>query len=418
MRRAGLIDLRPLRSSAPFRRLWLSGLLQVVAAQTVIVAVLVQVWELTASTVWTGTIGLVNAVPMIVFGIVGGSLADAMDRRLLVQLTTIGQALAGLGLAWQAMAGLESLPIVLALVAAQATANALGAPARRTFVPRLLPSGQIGGGLALHHLGAQAAMLVGPALGGLIIGVWGTTGCYIGYAGATVLAMYGIIRLPRMPPIGEIGRAGVRSIVDGVRYVLSKPVLRGSFASDLAATLMAMPVALFPLVNEVRFDGDPRTLGLFLSSIAVGGIVAGLASGTVTRADRPGPIQLWAAAVWGAALAVFALVGPPWLALLMLALAGAADTVAVLARGLMVQLATPDNHRGRVSACDHVIGVAGPDVGNFRAGMVAGVTSAPFALASGGLACVALIGLTAWRNPALRSFRVSEDAVTEDVPAS
>ncbi len=179
---------------------------------------------------------------------------------------------------------------------------------------------------------------------------------------------------------------------------------------------MAMPVALFPLVNEVRFDGDPRTLGLLLSSIAVGGIVAGLASGTVTRVDRPGPIQLWAAAVWGAALAVFGLVGPPWLALLMLALAGAADTVAVLARGLMVQLATPDNRRGRVSACDHVIGVARPDVGNFRAGMVAGMTSAPFALASGGLACVALIGLTAWRNPALRSFRVSEDAVTEDVP--
>ncbi len=200
MRRPGLIDLRPLRSSAPFRRLWLSGLLQIVAAQTVIVAVLVQVWELTASTVWTGSIGLVNAVPMIIFGIVGGSLADAMDRRLLVQLTTVGQALAGLGLAWQAMTGLESLPIVLALVGAQATANALGAPARRTFVPRLLPSSQIGGGLALHHLSVQAAMLAGPALGGLIIGVWGTTGCYIGYAGATVLAMYGIIRLPRMPP--------------------------------------------------------------------------------------------------------------------------------------------------------------------------------------------------------------------------
>lgn len=408
----GLLDVRPLRVSPAYRRLWGSSMLGALGGQVAVVAVLFQVWDLTRDPVWTGAIGLANAVPLIVFGMIGGTLADAVDRRTLVRWATVGQALAGLGLAAQALAGLQSLWLVLGLVSAQGAASAIGAPARRTFIPRLLAADQVGAGIALQLLTFQGAMLVGPALGGLIIGQWGVGACYLAFAAMVVLSLYGIIRLPSMPPEGAGTRPGWSSTVAGFSYVLQRPVLRGSFASDLAATLLAMPIALFPLVNEVRFGGDPETLGLFLSCIAIGGMSAGLFSGLVTRADRPGPIQLGAAAVWGLALAVFGLAGPLWLALSMLVVAGAADTVSVTSRGLMIQLATPDSHRGRVSAVDHVVGVAGPDVGNFRAGLVAGATSAPIALASGGLACAVLVGWIAVRNGPLRTFRVS--TVTKD----
>lgn len=415
--RTGLLDLRPLRTSAPFRRLWGSSMLGALGGQVAVVAVLFQVWELTHDPVWTGAIGLANAIPLIIFGLIGGTLADAVDRRALVRWATAGQALAGLGLAVQALAGVQSLWLVLGLVSAQGAASAIGAPARRTFIPRLLGPEQVGAGIALQMLTFQGAMLIGPALGGLIIGQWGVAACYLAFAGMVVLSLYGIVRLPSMPPEGAGTRPGLRSTVEGFAYVFQRPVLRGSFASDLAATLLSMPVALFPLVNEVRFGGNPETLGLFLSAIAVGGMSAGLFSGLVTRADRPGPIQLGAAAVWGVALAVFGWVGPLWLALLLLAVAGAADTVSVTSRGLMIQLATPDSHRGRVSAVDHIVGVAGPDVGNFRAGLVAGLASAPIALASGGLACAVLVGWIAMRNGPLRTFRVS-DAVAHSRVAS
>lgn len=412
--RTGLLDLRPLRSSPPFRRLWASGMLGALGSQIVVVAILFQVWELTHDPVWTGAIGLAHAVPLIVFGLIGGTLADAVDRRTLVRAATVGQVCAGLALAAQAASGVQSLWLVLGLVSAQGAASAIGAPARRSLIPRLLAPGQVGAGIALQMLTYQGAMLLGPAFGGLIIGQWGVTACYLVFAGLVVLSLYGIIRLPSMPPEGTGTRPGLRSTVAGFTYVLQRPVLRGSFASDLAATLLSMPIALFPLVNEVRFGGNPETLGLFLSCIAVGGMSAGLFSGLVTRADRPGSIQLGAAAVWGLALAVFGFAGPLWLALAVLVVAGAADTVSMTSRGLMIQLATPDSHRGRVSAVDHIVGVAGPDVGNFRAGLVAGATSAPVALASGGLACVAVVGLLALRNKPLRTFSIRADVLRDE----
>lgn len=169
-------------------------------------------------------------------------------------------------------------------------------------------------------------------------------------------------------------------------------------ATDLSATLLAMPIALFPLVNEIRFGGNPQTLGLFLSAVAVGGITAGLLSGTVTRWRHGGLVQLSAAGVWGLALACFGLAGPLWLALGCLAVAGAADTVSVVTRSALVQLETPDAYRGRVSSVEHVIGVAGPELGNFRGGLLASATSASFSLVFGGLSAILAIAAVAATN--------------------
>jgi hypothetical protein len=197
---------------------------------------------------------------------------------------------------------------------------------------------------------------------------------------------------------------GQLAVVAGFRYVAGRPALTGAFLTDLLATVLAMPIALFPALNAERFGGGPETLGLFLSAIAVGGITAGLTSGAVTRAQRPGVVMLVAAGVWGLALAAFAVAPSVWLVLGCLAVAGAADTVSVVARGALVQLATPDAYRGRVSAVEHVIGIAGPDLGNFRAGLVAGASSTAAAAMSGGLLSVLGIAGVAATNGALRRF--------------
>lgn len=400
-----VLDLSPLRASRPFRDLWLGSSAAALGAQFVTVAVLFQVWELTGSAFWTGAIGLVRAVPLIVFGLVGGTLADSADRRSIVRWTTAAQLVTAAGLAAQAVAQAESLGLLLGLVGAQATFGALGVPARRALPPRLLPLAQVPAGIALQHLSFQVAMLVGPALAGIVIAELGLTWAFTVQVLTFVLALLGVLRLPHLPPDAAVGRPGLRAMADGVHLVLRRPVLRGSFATDLFATILAMPISLFPLVNEARFGGSASTLGLFLSAVAVGGIVAGLLSGTVTRARRAGLVQLAAAGTWGLALAGFGLAPGLWLALALLAVAGAADTISVVIRAAMVQLDTPDSHRGRVSAVESVIGQAGPDVGNFRGGVVAGLTSAPFALVTGGLACACGVALVGWRNRALRRYR-------------
>jgi hypothetical protein len=395
-------DVRPLRGSRAFRRFWIGFTLSGLGGQLAVVAVLYQAWDMTASPMAVGALGLAQAAPMVVFGLVGGSLADAVDRRWLVLLTTSGQAVVAGLLALQAFIGAGSFAVLLGLVALQMACGALGAPARRTVVARLLPADQVGAGLALTNLSFQIAMLVGPAAAGMIIAAWGVAACYVLDAVTFGAALYGVLRLPVMRPLGEPGRPGIRATWEGWRFIAGRPVLRGALLADVLATVLAMPIALFPVVNAERFGGSPQTLGLFLSAIAVGGICAGTVSGIVTRLRRQGAVMLAAAGVWGLAIAGFGLAPDLWLVLGCLALAGAADTVSVITRGAIVQLDTPDSYRGRVSAVEHIIGVSGPDLGNFRAGALASVTSAGFAAVSGGLACALGIAALAATSPALR----------------
>ncbi|TQM44090.1 MFS transporter [Pseudonocardia cypriaca] len=402
-----ILDTRPLRSSAPFRRVLAGGVLSTVGGQLAVVAVLQQTWELTSSPVAVGAIGLAQAVPMVVFGMVGGVLADAVDRRRLVLGTTLGQMVVAGLLAAQAFAGLDSLAVLLGLVALQSACGAIGAPARRTFAARLLPADQVGAGLALFNLGFQASMLVGPAIAGLVAARWGVGSCYAVDTLTFIAALYGVVRLPALPPDGAGTRPGLAAVVAGWRFIAGRPVLAGAFLTDLIATVLAMPIALFPVVNSERFGGDPQTLGLFLSAIAVGGIVAGLGSGAVTRSGRLGLVMLAAAGLWGVALAGFGMAPNPWLALGCLAVAGAADTISVISRGALVQLVTPDAYRGRVTAVEDVVGMAGPYLGNFRAGLVAGATTAGVAAVTGGLMCVVGIAAVAAWTPALRRSGMS-----------
>jgi len=392
-----LLDVTPLRSSPRFRWLWLGRTFSGFGSQMTIVAVVFQVWELTGSTAWTGAVGLAHAVPVIAFGLLAGSIVDRVDRRKVYLVAQTGQASCATLLAVQGFFWHFPAFAVLLIVAAESCFVTVSGPAARTFVSRLLPESQLAAGLALNHISFQAAMLIGPAAGGLVLAWLGVGGCYLVDAISFGLAFLGAFGLPAMPPGGDSARPGLGGVLDGLRFLIRHRVVRAALLTDLAATVLAMPISLFPLVNAERFGNDPRTLGLFLSSIAVGGVVASVFSGAFTRHARLGLIMLASSATWGLALALFGVLPGAWPGFGCLVVAGAADTISVVARGTIVQSCTPDHLRGRVSAAEQIVGQAGPDVGNLRAGLVARLTSGPIALLSGGLlaaAVVALVGAT------------------------
>ncbi|MFJ7154212.1 MFS transporter [Streptomyces sp. NPDC101118] len=400
--RRALVDVSPLRTVPAFRRLWVGQSLSGFGSQMTLVAVMFQIWQTTGSTAWTGAAGLAQAVPLVALGLFAGSVADRVDRRRFYLLMTGGQALCSGLLALQGF--LAPLPAagLLGLVALQSCFVAGAGPAARTFVPSLLPGEQLAAGLALGRVSFQAAMLAGPALGGLVAGGPGVGVCYLVDALTFLAALAGAYGLPQLRPGDEPARPGVRGVLDGLAFLVRTPVIRGALLTDLAATVLAMPVSLFPLVNAERFGNDPRTLGLFLTALAVGGVAASLLSGTFTRLPRPGLVMLGGSAVWGAALALFGLTADAWTGLGLLVVAGAADTVSVVSRGTVVQAHTPAGLLGRVGAAEQIVGQAGPELGNLRAGLVAGATSGTVALAGGGLLCLAAVAAVAAGTRELR----------------
>ncbi|WP_432889699.1 MFS transporter [Kribbella sp. CA-245084] len=404
-----LIDLGPLRVTA-YRRLWIGQVLSGFGGQLTFVAVMFQVWDQTSSPAWTGAVGLAQALPMIVLGLFAGTLVDRLERRRIYLITTCGQLLTATVMASQLLFGHVPVGVLLALIAVQASFGATAGPVARTVLPQLLSRDQLAAGIALNRIGFQGAMLLGPALGGVIIGVWGVGVCYSIDALSFLAALYGVLGLPRMRIAGTTAKPGLRGVWDGLTFISSTPVIRGALITDLAATVLSMPISLFPVINAERFGNNPRTLGLFLTAIAVGGVAASLFSGSFTRLPRHGVVMLCGSAAWGIALLLFAFSPIPWLALVCLAFAGAADTVAVVSRSTIVQLHTPSELLGRVSAAEQIVGQAGPDLGNLRGGVVAQLTSPVASLASGALLCVAAVAAVAAGTPGLRKPAVTQDA--------
>ncbi|MEV7685768.1 MFS transporter [Streptomyces bungoensis] len=399
---SSLIDVTPLRTSPVFRRLLIGRTVSVLGGVMTMVTVMYQVWDMTRSTAWTGAVGLAQALPLVVFGLFAGARVDRADRRRIYLTATVGQAACSLLLAVQGFTGHVPVVAVLALVAVQSAFGALGAPAAGTFASRLLPKGQVAAGLALNQVGGQSMLLLGPALAGVLLGRLGVGTCYLLDALSFGLAFYGAFGLPPLPPEGEPSRAGLHGVLDGLRFLAGHRAVRGALVTDLAATVLSFPVSLFPLVNAERFGDDPRTLGLFLSALAVGGVGATALSGALTRLGRPGPVMLCAAGTWGVSLVLFGLTTNPWAGLGLLVVAGAGDSTSVVARSTLVQTRTPDALLGRVTAAEQIVGQAGPSLGNVRGGLLAGWTSGTFSLVTGGLLCVLAVAAVAAATPELR----------------
>ena len=415
MSRRLLADIRPLKTSRDYRRLWLGSSLSAVGGQMTVFAVALQVYLLTHSSAAVGGIGLAQALPAIVVGLFGGAVIDAVDRRRLVLLTSSLLALCSVAFAVQAFANNTHVWLLYVLVAIEGALGAVNAPARRTFMPRLLPADQVPAALALTMFAMHTSLVVGPALAGLITEAGGLKLCYVIDAASFLGALYGVVRLPPMRPEGEPSRPGLRSVLAGLAFVGRSRVLTGVLLADISATLLAMPVALFPAINAERFGGSARTLGFLSAAIAVGGIIGTVFSGPAARVRHQGLGVVVAGAVWGAALAGFGAVHSLALTLGFLALAGLADVTSVVLRSTIVQLATPDAYRGRVGSTEFVVGAAFPQLGNFRAGLVANWTSPAVSATSGGIAAVVGAALVAVSVPAL--VRYVPQPVSESQPA-
>jgi MFS family permease len=400
-----LVDLRPLRENRTFRRLWLGTTASGFGGQFGKFAVVYYVWQRSHSAAIVGLVGLVSAVPLIVLALAGSAFADHVDRRRLAVRCTRLQLLVSAAMTAVAFTGLGGIPAMLSLVAVSSGCSALAAPARQTFVPALLAGERLAAGLALNHSSFQLAMLLGPAAAGVLTAAVGLPWCFAFDTITFTAALIGLAGLPTGITAGE-GPAGVRAVKAGLAYASRTPQVRGALLADLAATVLAMPVALFPVLNAERFGGHPEILGLLTTAVAVGGVSASVLSGLATRRPRPGLVLLACGAVWAVSLGLAGVVADLYAVLALLAVAGAADTWAVVSRGTVVQSVTPDAYRGRVSSLEYVAGAAGPEVGNLRAGLVAAATSGGASLAIGGLAGLTATGLVALTTPALRRFTI------------
>jgi MFS family permease len=399
LRRVAL-DLTPLRESPPFRRLFFGQAISFVAGEVTWVAVPYQLFQLTHSTLDVGLLYLTTLVPLLVMPIIGGAVADAVDRRRLLLASEIGFALVSVALAFNASLAHPEVWALFVLDGLGTAFFSFGTPSMRSLLPRIVVKEQIAAASALESLYGNFAAVAGPAAGGLIIAGVGLAGTYLIDVASFGASLASIWLLPPLPAAPGAERAGVRSIVEGFRYVRTQPVILGIFLVDTNAMIFGMPMALFPAIGD-HFGGGSKTVGFLYAAPYAGALVVSFVSGWIGRVRRQGLGVVIAAAAWGAALIGFGYATALWLALLMLALAGAADFISAVLRSVIVLTATPDAMRGRVTGIEFTQVASAPTLGNLEAGVVASLTSLRFSIVSGGVACIAGCGLLALAIPAL-----------------
>ncbi|RFS84477.1 MFS transporter [Actinomadura spongiicola] len=419
-RRGGLrrlaIDTRPLAHPA-YRRLWVGQGVSFIGYQVTAVAVPVQVYEMTGSSFWVGALGVAGLVPLIVFGLWGGAIADHMDRRRLLLIASCVSWAATLLLFVQASLGIENLGLIMAVVAIQSIGFAVSSPARSAIIPRLIDAPLVPAANTLNFTVLQGAALAGPLFAGVILVRWGYGAAYALDAVLFTVALYAAARLPAMPPLHDVvGAPGMRSVLLGLRYLVRQPVLLMSFVVDVIAMGVALPRALFPEVADTRFGGEDAVAYLF-AAIAVGAFLGGLSSGWIGRVHRQGIALVVSIAIWGLAVAASGLTGHLWLAVALLAVGGAADLVSSVFRQSMLLTYAPDEMRGRLQGVFTVVVAGGPRLGDVRAGATASVTGVTASWVGGGLACAVLVVLVGFAVPALLRYdtRTAETVSAETV---
>lgn len=400
--RRHMIDMRPLRH-VPYRRLFLGNAVSHFGYQFTAVAVPVQMFALTRSSLWVGLLGLAGLVPLLLFGLWGGAVADAMDRRRLLLASSLVTWAATLGLLAQAALGAGSPQLLLGLVAVQATAFAVSSPTRQAIVPRLVDKPELAAANTLNFTMSNLSMVAGPLAAGVLIVQVDLAAAYAVDAAAFTVALWAALRLPPLPPAEGPSRAGWRDVRDGLRYIAAAPVLLLSFVIDIAAMVLAMPRALFPQVAAERFGGE-GAIGWLYSAIAIGALVAGVTSGWVGRVRRQGIALVLAVVAWGLAVAAAGVAPWLWLAVALLAVGGAADLVSAVYRQTILQSYAPDAFQGRMQGVFMTVVTGGPRLGDLRAGATAAAAGVTVSWAGGGLAAAAVAVLLALAFPALLRY--------------
>ncbi len=383
-----LLDLTPLRVSRDFRRLWTGQAISFLGSAMTTAALPYQVYRETGSTLAVGILGVVQLGPLLVCSIIGGALADSIDKRRLLLGVTATSLTCSIGLAANAALDQPQVWVLYALGAVAAGTMAVTFPVVRSLLPLLLDAALRPAGFSLQATYGSFGMMAGPALGGILIAIVGLTGTYSVDVVTYAVAFMVFARISPSPPIGERHRASRSSILDGLRFLRGQPVILGVFGIDLIAMVFGMPRALLPALSDT-LGGGSQLYGFLLASVAAGMFLASLTSGWTSRVRRQGRAVLAAVSIWGGAIAIAGLTHTVGVVLLMFAVAGAADMISSVFRSAIAADVTPDEFRGRISGVEIAVYTGGPQLGDVEAGIVGGLVGVPFAIVSGGLACIA-----------------------------
>jgi MFS family permease len=408
------VDISALRESRDLRLLIAGNLVSGLGTQAVLVALPFQIYEQTHSALLTGLLGAFELVPLVTMALLGGAIADRFDRRRVLLLDQIGLVACATALAAMAFTGFSPLIALYLVGGLLAGFGAVQNVTRTAILPNLVARARLRSALALNFGLFQLTLVIGPALGGVLIGVLGVGAAYTANAVSCLAMVAAVLALAPQPPQHRGTAPPVfRSIAEGLRFVAGKQALVGSFAIDLMAMTFGMPRALFPVLAVSVYGAGAEGTGLLYAAVAAGATIAALTTGWLEHTRRLGVVVIWAVTVWGAAIALAGLAGSIGLAAALLAIAGAADSVSAVCRTTINQSVTPDAMRGRMSSVFSLVVTSGPRLGDIESGAVAGLTGPRFSVTSGGLACMAGVALIVFAFPALVRYDAEEALATE-----
>jgi MFS family permease len=409
------VDLSPLRSSRDFRLLWLGELISEAGSQVAQVAIFVQVYALTNSSAAVGLVGIVQLVPLALAALVGGPLIDILDRRRLLLVVQCGAAAASGLLLLGAVLGDPPLALVYVGAALVAGFSGLSMSTRAAMTPNLVPPDQLASANSLNQAMWNSALIVGPAVGGVVISQLGLSWAYgvdvVTFAATIVACILMAPQAPARVPVrrGSVVATGWHEMADGFRFLRGKQVLQATFYIDLVAMIFGMPRALFPVLAATQFGGGAETVGILFSAASAGALLGALTTGWVRDTPRQGRAVLVAVFVWGLGIIGFGLADQRlWLALICLAVAGGADVVSAVLRSTILQQNTPDELRGRLSGLHTLVVAGGPRVGDFEAGVVASIFTPTVSVVSGGVICIGGVVVLGALMPQFARYRAPE----------
>ncbi|WP_026555877.1 MFS transporter [Arthrobacter sp. 35W] len=407
-----LADITPLRESPDYRRLWFGLALSSIGTQLTIVAVSLQVYDLTQSTWSVGLLGVFALIPLVLAGLYGGSVVDAHDRRTVALASSAVLWLVTIGVAVQAWLGLDNVWILYGLIAIQSAAAGINQPARSAIIPRLVRPELLPAANALSMIVFGLGTTLGPLLAGVLVAGVGYGWTYTVDVLTFTASLWALFRLPSLPPEGEVRKAGFRSVLEGFRFLGTHKNVRMTFLVDLCAMVFAMPRALLPAIGALWLGGGESTAGILLAAIAAGSFLAALFSGPLGHVRRQGLAVVWSITLWGAAIAAMGgaiLAGgrtvdgavSPWIvgAVAALVVAGIADSVSAVFRSTILQSATPDHLRGRLQGIFIVVVAGGPRMGDLFSGGTGQWLGEPWAAVVGGLLCIVAVWVVARLQP-------------------
>jgi len=410
------LDISPLKEIPDFRRLWASSVISRFGSMLTYIAAPFQIKEVTGSFVAVGILGIVEIIPLIIFGLYGGALADRLDRKKIVLLCEFGYALTVLALVFNSTLQHPSIWVIYVVAMLTAALDGLQRPSLEAMLPRIVPTNKLAAANALDSLTHSVSFVFGTALAGVVITRIGFTWSYLVDVASFGISMALLIRLPRIAAVSDDQehQKPLKAIAEGTRYAWSRKDLLGTYLIDTAAMLFAYPVALYPFLADAL--DSPQSLGLLYSAGAVGAALATLTSGWTARIKRHGVAVIIAATLWGVGIAIVGLVNTLPMALLGLAIAGAADMVSGLFRSLIWNTSIPDHLRGRMAGIELLSYSIGPQIGQVRSSVSADLFGLKRAFLSGGVLCVVSVGALATCLPALRNYRAPLDEQTQ-IPA-